>query len=77
MQFLGPAGRQLAPQESFDFPWLRIEKFGQDLCIVALPRQPGLQPVNVLGEYIVDDIGFHGFLTDLVCFFKRTLPPAV
>ena len=62
----------LAPQECFDFPWLRIEKFRQDFGIVALPRQPGLQPVNILGKYIVDDIGFHGFLTDLVRFFKRT-----
>jgi hypothetical protein len=54
LQFLGPAGRQLAPQECFDFPWLRIEKFRQDFGIVALPRQPGLQPVNILGKYIVE-----------------------
>ena len=62
----------LAPQECFDFPWLRIEKFRQDFGIVTLPRQPGLQPVNILGEYIVDHISSHRFLTNLVCFFKRT-----
>jgi hypothetical protein len=38
----------------------------------ALLREPGLQPVNILRKFIVDDTGLHGFLTDLVRFFKRT-----
>jgi hypothetical protein len=71
LQLLGAARRQLAAQERFDFPWLRIEQFRQDLGIVTLPRRSGLQAVNILGKDIVDHIRPHWFLADLVCFLKR------
>jgi Tetratricopeptide repeat len=64
LQLLGAARRQLAAQERFDFPGPRIEQFRQDLGIVTLPRQSGLQPVNILGKDIVDHIRRHWFLAE-------------
>jgi hypothetical protein len=44
----------------------------QDLRVVTLPGQPWFQPINILGEHIVDHIRADRFLANLVGFFEGT-----
>jgi hypothetical protein len=78
LQLLGAARRQLAAQERFDFARLRIEEFRQDLGIVTLSGEPGFQPVNILGEDIIEqrdciDFSYCGFVAFIETALRATV----